>query len=141
MRTVLFISLLLAAMHASPHDVYKGTVVYVLDGDTVDVTIDLWPNLTLKERVRIYGVDTPEKRTRRACEKVDGLRATAMVETLLPVGSEFELEVVGFGKFGRPLGNIRNAAGLDIGASLINAGLAYPYFGEKKKEWECSTEE
>ena len=50
-------------------------IVYVVDGDTVDIEIDLGFNLTKKERVRLAGIDTPESRTRDLAEKELGLRA------------------------------------------------------------------
>ena len=119
------------------HQALTAEVIRIVDGDTVDLKFTLWPNLTYEERVRIHGIDTPEKRTSRACEKADGYLATALVETLIPVGSTVEVEVLGFGKFGRPLGNVKNSGGLDVAQTLILNNLAYPYFGEKKKVWKC----
>ena len=67
---------------------YNCKIVKVVDGDTVDVDIDLGFDVWLKkQRIRLYGVDTPESRTRDLEEKKYGLAAKAFVESYLPVGS------------------------------------------------------
>ena len=83
----------------------------VLDGDTIDVTIDLGFDLYKKERVRVAGVDTPEKRTRDLEEKALGLDATYWLKQKLEdtISGEDELTirtelVGGMGKYGRHLG-------------------------------------
>ena len=86
-------------------------IVKVLDGDTIDVLIDLWFDLYKKERVRIAGVDTPEKRTRDLEEKALGLDATAWMKDKLneTIKGDEELTIRtelkgGVGKYGRLLG-------------------------------------
>lgn len=135
--------LMLISQHISAHpdDTYNALVDRVVDGDTIDLKVSVWPDMHYKQRVRVYGIDTPEVRTSRKCEKFDGLRASALIKDLLPVGSLVQLEVLGVGKFGRPLGNVKTMSGVDIGTLLIESDLAYPYFGEKKKVWECSQPE
>ena len=89
---------------------YKCKIVKIIDGDTVDVDIDLGFGVWLhKERIRLYGIDTPESRTRDLDEKVYGLKAKELVETLMPVGSIQTLitEKDKSGKFGRILGKFR----------------------------------
>ena len=67
---------------------YRCKIVKVIDGDTVDVDIDLGFGVWLhKERIRLYGIDTPESRTRDLEEKKYGLMAKDLVLTLMPVGS------------------------------------------------------
>ena len=86
---------------------YKCRIDRVIDGDTVDVDIDLGFGVWLrKERVRMYGIDTPESRTRDLEEKKYGLAAKAFVLAFLPVDSEQTLRTRkdGKGKFGRILG-------------------------------------
>ncbi|RLA03801.1 MAG: hypothetical protein DRQ47_04535, partial [Gammaproteobacteria bacterium] len=88
---------------------YKAIVVRVVDGDTVDVDIDLGFNIWKKNaRIRLKGVDTPEKRTRDLLEKQFGNLATGIVEEFCPQGSEILLEtdLSDKEKFGRILGNI-----------------------------------
>ena len=86
---------------------YKCKIVKIIDGDTVDVDIDLGFGVWLhKERIRLYGIDTPESRTRDLEEKKYGLKAKKLVETFMPVGSIQTLitEKDKSGKFGRVLG-------------------------------------
>ena len=86
---------------------YKCTIVKVIDGDTTDVDIDLGFGVWMKkQRIRFYGVDTPESRTSDKEEKVYGLMAKEFVEHHLPVGSSQVLRTKkdGVGKYGRILG-------------------------------------
>ena len=87
---------------------YKCEIIRVVDGDTVDVNIDLGFNTWLwKERIRLKGIDTPESRTRDPEEKKAGLYAKDVVENFLPVGSTQVLKTSKdkSGKFGRTLGD------------------------------------
>ena len=87
---------------------YKCEIVRVVDGDTVDVNIDLGFNTWLwKERIRLNGIDTPESRTRDLEEKKAGLYAKSVVAGFLPVGSTQVLRTTKdkSGKFGRTLGD------------------------------------
>ncbi len=86
-------------------------VARVVDGDTIDVVIDLGFDLSKKERVRVAGVDTPEKRTRDLEEKALGLDATNWLKDKLESAISGEDDLVirteldgGFGKYGRLLG-------------------------------------
>ena len=86
---------------------YRCKIDRVVDGDTVDVDIDLGFGIWLrKERVRLYGIDTPESRTRDLEEKKYGLAAKLFVQDLLPVSSMQTLRTRkdDKGKFGRILG-------------------------------------
>ena len=87
---------------------YNCKIVRVVDGDTVDVDIDLGFDVWLKkQRIRLYGVDTPESRTRDLEEKKYGFAAKAFVEKHIPVGSKQILRTKlddARGKFGRILG-------------------------------------
>ena len=89
---------------------YNCKIVRVVDGDTVDVDIDLgfgiWRH---KERIRLHGIDTPESRTRDLVEKKFGFQSKEMVDSYLPVGSNQKLVTVkdGAGKFGRILGKFK----------------------------------
>ena len=120
---------------------YKTKLIRVVDGDTVDVDIDLGFGVWLRDqRIRIYGIDTPEKRTRDLKEKEHGLLATQFVidhlgetPTLLSKGHE--------GKFGRILGDFsvfdaKNDCWTTLTECLIAAKLAVPYHGQSKKDIE-----
>ncbi len=87
---------------------YRCEIVRVVDGDTVDVNIDLGFGTWIhKERIRFKGIDTPESRTRDLEEKKAGLYAKSVVEGFLPVGSTQVLRTTKdkSGKFGRTLGD------------------------------------
>ena len=86
---------------------YRCKVTRVVDGDTVDVDIDLGFGVWMhKERIRLYGIDTPESRTRDLEEKKYGLLAKEQIMSFMPVGSMQTLVTVKdkAGKFGRILG-------------------------------------
>ena len=117
----------------------------VVDGDTIDVTIDLGFDLYKKERVRVAGVDTPEKRTRDKEEKALGLDATKWLKEKLEgaVAGDDDLvirtELVGgVGKYGRLLGWLFiGDADVSLNEQMIDEGYAFPYDGgTKKKDFE-----
>jgi len=117
----------------------------VLDGDTIDVTIDLGFDLYKKERVRVAGVDTPEKRTRDLEEKALGIDATNWLKEKLEgaVAGDDDLvirtELVGgVGKYGRLLGWLYIGDGdVSLNEAMIEEGYAWAYDGgTKKKDFE-----
>jgi micrococcal nuclease len=117
----------------------------VLDGDTIDVTIDLGFDLYKKERVRVAGVDTPEKRTRDLEEKALGLDATYWLKKKLEdtISGEDELTirtelVGGMGKYGRLLGWLYIGEDtVSLNEQMITEGYAWEYDGgTKKKDFE-----
>ena len=117
----------------------------VVDGDTIDVTLDLGFNLTKKERVRIAGVDTPEKRTRNLEEKALGIDATNWMKEKLTetIKGEDELTirtelVGGVGKYGRLLGwRYVGEADISLNEQMITEGYAWAYDGgTKQKDFE-----
>jgi micrococcal nuclease len=117
----------------------------VIDGDTIDVTIDLGFDLFKKERVRIAGVDTPEKRTRDKEEKALGIDATEWLKYQLNdvIKSDDELvirtELVGgVGKYGRLLGWLYvGESNVSINEQMISQGYAWEYDGgTKNKDFE-----
>ena len=112
---------------------YQCTIVRVVDGDTVDVDIDLgFGTWRCGERIRLYAVDTPECRTRDAQEKAAGLLAKKFVEDALHVGGTYRLQTKEKGKFGRYLGTIYLTDDTSINAALVKERLAVPYFGQSK---------
>ena len=117
----------------------------VLDGDTIDVTIDLGFDLYKKERVRVAGVDTPEKRTRDLEEKALGIDATNWLKKKLEdtIAGEDELSirtelVGGMGKYGRLLGWLYIGEDLiSLNELMIDEGYAWEYDGgTKQKDFE-----
>jgi len=116
---------------------YNCTITRVVDGDTVDVDVDLgWDTWRRGERIRLYGIDTPECRTRDDEEKAAGLLAKKFVEQMLHVGETYKLETREKGKFGRYLGVIKIAGDLTINTALVTEHLAVPYMGQSKQEIE-----
>ena len=117
----------------------------VLDGDTIDVTIDLGFDLFKKERVRIAGVDTPEKRTRNLEEKALGIDATEWLKDKLEGAINGDDDLIirteldgGVGKYGRLLGwcYIGDAI-VSLNEQMIDQGYAWAYDGgTKKKDFE-----
>jgi micrococcal nuclease len=86
---------------------YNAVVDRVVDGDTLDMTIDLGYNIWIKERVRLYGLNTPETRTKDLEEKEAGLKAKKYVENQInAVAGQVQIQSLGRGKYGRTLGEI-----------------------------------
>ena len=117
----------------------------VVDGDTIDVTIDLGFDLYKKERVRVAGVDTPEKRTRNLEVKELGIHATNWLKEKLEgaVAGDDDLvirtELVGgVGKYGRLLGWLYiGDADVSLNEAMIEEGYAWAYDGgTKQKDFE-----
>ena len=114
---------------------YRAKVEKVVDGDTMDLSIDLGFDIFYASRVRLLGIDTPESRTRNLEEKKRGLAAKDRVLELCPVGSSVILKTSkdGKGKFGRILGTIYPDDEVDsVNDILVNEGHAVEYFGGKK---------
>ena len=114
----------------------------VVDGDTIDVTLDLGFSLTKKERVRIAGVDTPEKRTRDKEEKTLGIDATNWMKQKLTDTIKGDEELVirtelkgGVGKYGRLLGWLYVGDDeFSLNEQMITEGYAWPYDGGTKQK-------
>ena len=121
---------------------YRCIIVRVIDGDTTDVDIDLGFGVWLKkQRIRFYGIDTPESRTRDLEEKKYGLAAKEFVQSYLPVGSTSTLithkDTVG--KYGRILGQFKCYdsevdAWIILNDLMIQKHHAVAYHGQSKDE-------
>ena len=119
---------------------YRCKLRRVVDGDTVDIDIDLGFDIWLtNQRVRLYGVDTPESRTRDKEEKKYGLAAKAYVERFLD-DEWLTLKTAKFnavGKFGRILGSLYRTSSFadqSLNEYLIEKHHAVPYYGQSKEE-------
>jgi micrococcal nuclease len=114
----------------------------VVDGDTIDVTIDLGFDLSKKERVRVAGVDTPEKRTRNLEEKALGLDATEWIKEHLEGAIDGDDDLIirteldgGVGKYGRLLGWLYiGDATVSLNEKMIDEGYAWAYDGGTKQK-------
>jgi micrococcal nuclease len=128
---------------------YDVVVVKIVDGDTVDVDIDLGFGVTLRdERVRIMGIDTPESRTRDKVEDLFGEAAKARLKVLMKDGGKLittedrkgeDMK----GKFGRILGDFKvdyNGEMKKVTEILTEEGHCVPYFGGSKEETQAAHE-
>ena len=112
----------------------------VVDGDTIDVTIDLGFDLYKKERVRVAGVDTPEKRTKNLEEKALGIDATGWLKAKLEETIKGDEELIvrtelkgGVGKYGRLLGWLYiGDSNISLNELMIEQGYAHAYDGGTK---------
>jgi micrococcal nuclease len=123
-------------MDKDPYIYRVKEVLKIVDGDTIDASIDLGFDISLEKRVRLNGIDTPESRTTDLKEKALGLEVKEwlkhklegakdiLIKTQLPDSTE---------KYGRILGNLYiNNESLSLNEQMVNAGYAWSYKGDAK---------
>ena len=118
---------------------YACKVERVVDGDTIDVVLDLGFDILYKSRVRLYGIDTPESRTRNLDEKARGKMASAFLKEAIDNGTKVVIQTKlkdSRGKFGRVLGDVV-VDGININQSMIDNYHAAAYFGQSKEAIEA----
>jgi endonuclease YncB( thermonuclease family) len=112
------------------------SVDHIVDGDTLDVTVDLGFNISHKIRVRLYGINTPESRTRDLEEKARGLESKKYFTEVVTKWVEEDLLFLHTkkkGKYGRYLGVLYSPAhSTNINDLLVEEGYAVEYFGGKR---------
>ena len=117
---------------------YKAKVTKIVDGDTIDVTLDLGFDILLNQRVRLAGIDSPEKRTRDAAEKALGLDATEWMTKRLEKAPELIIKTAvegSMGKYGRVLGWLFvGEEDISLNEQMINEGFAWEYDGGTKQK-------
>lgn len=137
MRKLVSALLLLTVATTAVANPYPWKVTRAVDGDTVEVQVDWLPvELGDKLKIRIFGVDTPEKGARAKCpaEAMLGGRATEFTKKFIK-GKKVLVEIKQWDKFGgRVLGDV-NVDGKSLRAELIKNGFAREYFGDAKKSW------
>ena len=137
-RAVILLILLLVAATARAGETYgpyRAEVVRVIDGDTVELAVHLWPGLVQRVNLRLDGANTPEKRGASACEMAQGKKATEFTQIFLKDTAVVMVSGIHHDKYaGRMLGRL-SVDGKDLGAALIAAGLAREYHGEKREPW------
>lgn len=110
---------------------YKAKLIRVVDGDTIDAEIDLGFDTIVRKRIRLYGINTPDTKTKDIAEKEKGLAAKQRLTELL--NSEFVVETIlnKRGKYGRVLGVVYNQledkTRLNINEALVDEGHAVKY--------------
>ena len=113
-------------------------VTKVIDGDTIDVVIDLGFDIMYKSRVRLFGIDTPEGRTRDLVEKKYGLMSKDYLKEALKNAEKIVIKThkgEETGKFGRILGEIF-CDGVNINQQMCDVGYAVAYYGQSKDDIE-----
>ena len=120
---------------------YDYKIIRVIDGDTVEIEANfLPPPLKPSLKLRIYGIDTPEKKSRAKCDLEAELseKATAFTQKVINESISKKIKIRKWDKYGgRVLGNII-LDGKSLELLLLNEGLAKPYDGGKKLSW-CNT--
>ena len=116
---------------------YRSNLLKIIDGDTIDVDLDLGFSVILKkQRIRLYGINTPESRTRDLEEKRYGLAAKARLRELLEDADTITIKTAidkkARGKYGRILGTVY-ADDMNVNEKLLEEGHAIEYFGGKKQ--------
>lgn len=119
---------------ADPLPQIPADVLRVIDGDSLEVSAHPWPGWAKEARVRVLGIDTPEKGWRASCEDEAHLAdlATEAAEELL--GERVVLVVKGRDSFGRILAHVVLEDGRDYGTEMMRLGLALPY-AERERGW------
>jgi len=113
---------------------YAADLVRVIDGDTIEVDLHVYPGSMQRVSIRENGINTPEKRTKLQCEKVAGIAATLEAAHFLS-GKHLVVENLRPGKYvGRMLGNVY-ANGGSLADHMLQTGHARPYHGEKREPW------
>ena len=118
---------------------YNCTVEKVVDGDTIDVVLDLGFDILYKSRVRLFGIDTPESRTRNKDEKARGKMAGSFLEEAIEDGEKVVIQTKlkdSRGKFGRVLGDVV-VDGININQLMVKCHLAVAYHGQSKDDVEA----
>tara|TARA_R100000908_G_C3630687_1_gene71695 strand:+ start:120 stop:545 length:426 start_codon:yes stop_codon:yes gene_type:complete len=126
------------AMLGDPTDFsYRvSKVIKVVDGDTIDVMLDLGFDIMYKSRVRLYGIDTPESRTSDKEEKKYGMLAKKFLKEALTSGTKIAIKTYKgeeTGKFGRILGDVF-VDGKSVNMALCKAHHAVGYYGQNKDD-------
>lgn len=115
-----------------PSYLYSAVVTNVVDGDTIDCTVDLGFNTFSKERFRLYGIDTPEKTDKVAEVRALAFKATEFVKNVTD-GKTVVVESFGKDKYGRWLAKIHVSPDQPtINEQLVSLGMARVYFGDNK---------
>jgi len=120
---------------------YSVDVIEVVDGDTILARVHIWIGLKQITKLRIRGIDAPEMRAKRECERRAARLAKRIVEDLIlldPGG--VTISNIESGKYsGRIITDV-SVNGIDVADFLLSQNLAVPYEGGKRQPWECNDE-
>jgi micrococcal nuclease len=115
-------------------------VTKVVDGDTIDVTLDMGFDILYQQRVRLFGIDTPESRTRDKVEKVYGLKSKKFLQEQIKKAKKVNIKTYKgdeTGKFGRILGDVF-LDGKSVNSLMCQKGHAVEYYGQSKDDVEAA---
>lgn len=114
---------------------YPAEILRVIDGDTVEARISVWPGQHVMTKVRLRGIDTPEPRARCVAERILAEQAAQALAALIEPGS-VTIDGVGPDKyFGRVIADLVLPGGRDAASTLVSQGLARPYAGRTRQGW------
>lgn len=113
---------------------YEGKYIKNYDGDTITISIEIWPGLYKVTGMRLFGIDSPEINGKCEKEKKLAREAKEFVASLVSQPSKLIVSVVGFGKFGRPL-IVLFADDKNVSKELVSMGYARHYDGVKREDW------
>ncbi len=114
---------------------HPAEVLRVIDGDTFEAKVNLWPGLDITTKVRLRGIDAPEMKARCGEERVKAEAARDALRSILDQG-EVGISRVTLDKYGgRVDADASTASTLDVGGALLNAGLARRYNGGRRESW------
>jgi len=125
------------AAFAAEFGPYSASVMRVIDGDTLELQIEIWPRTTVRATVRLAGIDTPEARARAECERQAARAATEFARRWVAERKPISVLLTGRDKYGRELGRVVSG-GEDLAQALIAAGHARAYDGGKRRGAWCS---
>lgn len=117
---------------------YKFTLTKIIDGDSVKGICDCGFKMSVAVNGRLYGIDTPESRTRNLIVKRYGLMSKDFVKNFFEEGKSFILKSKSIDKYGRTLAIITNERGVCLNDELVKNHLAVEYHGQNKKEVEAA---
>ena len=117
---------------------YKFTLTKIIDGDSVKGICDCGFKMSVAVNGRLYGIDTPESRTRDLLLKRFGLMSKDFVKRFFEEGESFILKSKSIDKYGRTLAIITNEKGVCLNDELVKNHLAVEYYGQNKKEVEAA---
>ena len=117
---------------------YNFTVTKVIDGDSVKGVCDCGFKMSVAVNGRLYGIDTPESRTRDLLLKRFGLMSKDFVKKFFDEGESFILKSKSIDKYGRTLAIITNEKGVCLNDELVKNHLAVEYHGQNKKEVQAA---
>jgi endonuclease YncB( thermonuclease family) len=114
---------------------HPASVLNVVDGDTFDARVHIWPGIAVTTRVRLRGIDAPEMKARCVAERDKAIAARDALRALLATG-DVAVGRIAFDKYGgRVVADVSTRATSDVAAALINAGVARSYDGGRRESW------